>query len=593
MGNDRRMRDEHNDRTMVERVDPLMGSVLDNRYRIDFRLAAGGFGAIYRATHIESGEQFALKVLHGDLATSDARVIARFRREGATLEQLRDPHTISAFELGEAPDGSLYIVMELLHGESLYEQFRSKGPLPWRRVVSIGRQVCSSLSEAHALGIIHRDLKPANIHLENRGGNPDFVKVLDFGIAKIMRESDLDSTELTQAGQMIGTFDYMAPEQMVGGQCTAATDIYTLGIVLYEMVTGQRPFADAASPTAMLAALLTQDPPALDVPGAPSDLDRILRRCLEREPQNRYADVDELAADLDRLLQPVGEARTLKLNTPAPVLCDEETVVAQPRPRRGSQPHPMKRDEPAVTVEGRSRRGSEPPPRGTVERARRDSSVPVRRDGAGEARPKRDSSPPNANIIRRHDSQPVPLVKPPDPNAWQSLQLPKRDRDSQAVPLVRHDNRDSQPVPVVRGDHRDSQPVPRNSPLPAHVAPPSHVPLAPQQPLATPPPAYPAGSYPAIESPYGPASYPLPPTPTPQPFAPHASAIPHAPIVDRGSAPVIDPSWQASYPQRAGLDSQAYDMAGVQSRDVVVRRVVWTIALVLGVILVLVVASRL
>ena len=109
MGN-KGMRDEHNDRTMVERIDPLMGAVLDGRYRIDFRLAAGGFGAIYRATHLETKQQFALKVLHGDLATSDARVIARFRREGAMLAQLKNPHTIQAYELGEAPDGSLYIV---------------------------------------------------------------------------------------------------------------------------------------------------------------------------------------------------------------------------------------------------------------------------------------------------------------------------------------------------------------------------------------------------------------------------------------------------------------------------------------------------
>jgi serine/threonine-protein kinase len=139
-----RMRDEHNERTVIEKIDPLVGSVLDKRYRIDFRIAAGGFGAIYRATHVKSGHQVALKVLHSELATSDARVIARFRREGAMLAQLRNPHTITAYELGEDPTGPLYIVMELLHGESLFELFRARGPLPWQRMVAIARMVARS-----------------------------------------------------------------------------------------------------------------------------------------------------------------------------------------------------------------------------------------------------------------------------------------------------------------------------------------------------------------------------------------------------------------------------------------------------------------
>jgi serine/threonine-protein kinase len=208
----------------------MIGEVFDRRFKIEARIAAGGFGAIYRATHIKSGHELALKVLHGNL-TSDAGVVARFRREGAALTRLRDPHTITAYELGEAPDGTLYIVMELLHGESLYERFRGSGPLAWQRVLAIGRAVCSSLTEAHALGIIHRDLKPTNIHLEPIAPDEDHVKVLDFGIAKIVQDSDIDSSELTHAGQMIGTLDYMSPEQMVGGECLATSDIYTLGIV--------------------------------------------------------------------------------------------------------------------------------------------------------------------------------------------------------------------------------------------------------------------------------------------------------------------------------------------------------------------------
>ncbi len=604
------MRDEHNDRTMVERIDPLMGTVLDGRYRIDFRLAAGGFGAIYRATHVETAQQYALKVLHAELATSDARVIARFRRKGATLAQLKSPNTIHAYELGEAPDGSLYIVMELLHGESLYEQFRAKGSLSWERVVAIGRQVCNSLYEAHSLGIIHRDLKPANIHLEGTDGNPDFVKVLDFGIAKIMRESELDSTELTQAGQMIGTFDYMAPEQMVGGQCTGKTDIYTLGIVLYEMISGRRPFSDASSPTAMLAALLTQTPPPLGIRGVPPELERILMKCLEREPQNRYVDVSDLAADLDRVIAPMHEGATRVMHTPAPVLIDAEaTVVAAPRPKRGTPPLPL-RNEPVPTLDGRPKRASEPPamvhdrpkrdssPPATPNIIRREPSSPVlnpsaakRESQPGEPRPKRETGPTPHVVRRDRDSQPVALADKPvqqaDPGAWQSLQLPKRDpRESQ--PVARYDGRDSQPVPVYRDDNRDgSQPVrvPESTPAIPHTPAQPYAAAAYQVPVAAP-------HYPGYPG------YPQPPAPqmpghTPPPVLGHTP--PPQALDPRVSLAAIDPNaWRTQPPSRGSMvEVKTYDMAGTQSRDVIVRRVVWTLALVLGVILALVVASRL
>jgi eukaryotic-like serine/threonine-protein kinase len=290
-----------NDQTRVERHDPLVGTTLDQRFRIDFQIAAGGFGAIYRATDLRSDAEVALKVLHPRLA-SDPMVVARFRREGKTLSNLRDPHTITAYEIGEAPDGTLYIVMELLHGESLYQRFRSIGPMPWRRVLHIARGVCSSLAEAHALGIVHRDLKPANIHLETRDNDLDFVKVLDFGIAKIVHGGggEPDRNELTQAGQMIGTVDYMSPEQLVGGEMTPASDIYTLGVVIYEMIGGRTPFADAQNPTAILAAVLTQTPEPLSrYAVVPPALEQIIARCLERDPQNRFAEISELVDALE------------------------------------------------------------------------------------------------------------------------------------------------------------------------------------------------------------------------------------------------------------------------------------------------------
>jgi serine/threonine protein kinase len=297
-----------NDRTVVERHDPLVGAILDQRFRIDYQLAAGGFGAIYRATDVRSDAAVALKVLHPQLAR-DPSLVARFRREGKTLATLRDPHTITAYEVGQAPEGTMYIVLELLHGETLYQRFRTGGPMAWQRVVHIALGMCSSLAEAHGLGIIHRDLKPANIHLETRDGDPDFVKVLDFGIAKIVHGNDPDRNELTQAGQMIGTVDYMSPEQMVGDTMAAASDIYTLGVVVYEMIAGRTPFAHAQNATAILAAVLTQAPEPLSAHAAiPPALDQIVARCLEREPANRFATADELAEALAKVLAPAAAA---------------------------------------------------------------------------------------------------------------------------------------------------------------------------------------------------------------------------------------------------------------------------------------------
>ena len=320
------MGDGNRDPTRVG-PDPLVGAVIDRRYRIEFRLAAGGFGAIYRAIHVITGRAVALKVLHAKLAT-EPDVVARFRREAAALAQLRNQHTITAYDFGQSTDGMLYIVMELLQGESVWERFEALGPYAWRKLVTIMRQVCSALAEAHALGIVHRDLKPTNIHLEPIGGNPDFVKVLDFGIAKILPGSSLDNSDLTKSGTVVGTFDYMAPEQMVGAQTTGQSDIYTLGIVLYEMLTGERPFGQPETPAAMLAAMLSQTPrPITNFCEAPPELDSLIVRCLDKDPAKRFRDVIELADALDTLLT-LDDSKT-EIGAPLVRLTDEIAAVAE------------------------------------------------------------------------------------------------------------------------------------------------------------------------------------------------------------------------------------------------------------------------
>ena len=224
------------------------------------------------------------------------------------MSKLRNPHTVRAFEVGET-NGILFIAMELLEGESLYDHFRELGALGWRRMAQIARQVCDALGEAHALGIIHRDLKPANIHL----AADDFVKVLDFGIAKIVHGGELENADLTHAGQMIGTFDYMPPEQMVGGELSPQSDVFTLGIVMYEMITGQLPFGAAATASAMLAALVTKTPPPPSTKAVcPPELDRVILTCLARKPEDRHADSHALAAALDQVLDDNEEPTVVK-----------------------------------------------------------------------------------------------------------------------------------------------------------------------------------------------------------------------------------------------------------------------------------------
>ncbi|HUS33324.1 MAG TPA: protein kinase [Kofleriaceae bacterium] len=276
--------------------------VVDGRYRIERKLAAGGFGAIYAATDLIMGREVAIKVLHRELA-SDALLVARFRREAEALARLRDPHTVTMYDVGADADGTPYIVLELLRGETLYQHFLNTGPLPWRRMAQIAHGVCSSLREAHAVGIIHRDLKPANIHLEVSALQQDQAKVLDFGIAKLVDAETAALPDLTLAGQMIGTFDYMPPEQLIGGACSGKSDVFALAVVMYEMIAGQLPFSPAQGPASRLMAMLTTPPvPLAERANVPPHLDAIIMRALSHEIDER-PDMEELDNVLVQLIE--------------------------------------------------------------------------------------------------------------------------------------------------------------------------------------------------------------------------------------------------------------------------------------------------
>jgi serine/threonine protein kinase len=361
--------------------DPHVGSVVASRYRVEKRIAIGGFGSIYRAYQLNRDRWIALKIMHRELA-ADENLVARFRREGEVLIKLRDRHTVATYELGETPDGLPFIAMELLEGESLLRLFTLHGKMPWHRVFSVARAICRALAEAHALGIIHRDLKPGNIFVTREGG----VKVLDFGIAKIMATSDQPNPqELTIMGTAVGTVEYMAPEQLMGGKADARTDIYTVGVLAYELITGRRPF-NAAGLDLLTVQLTETPPPPSSIVPVPPIVDDVLLRCLAADSGDRYRDVHDLSGALAAALatyEPPPRRMKAPSSLPfAPVNGPSNTVP--PPLARASTALPM-----AGIIEQPSAAATEPeraPPRQPIERVATPSPIARARNERAVAR---------------------------------------------------------------------------------------------------------------------------------------------------------------------------------------------------------------
>ena len=226
-------------------LETLVGRVLNHRYEVGEKIGEGGFGAVFRGKQLATGRPVALKILHPH-NVSDETIVARFRREAEACSKLRDPHTVTTYDFDETPDGILYLAMELLRGNSLHHVQKTHGPLPTARVLRIMDQVAASLFEAHGNGIVHRDMKPENVFIETREG-ADHVKVLDFGIAKVMSD-ERPVPALTAVGQTLGTLEFMSPEQLRGQALDGRSDLYALGMMAYEMLTGGLPFQSGQEP---------------------------------------------------------------------------------------------------------------------------------------------------------------------------------------------------------------------------------------------------------------------------------------------------------------------------------------------------------
>jgi serine/threonine protein kinase len=275
--------------------DPLIGQTLNNRYLVDGKIGEGGFGAVYRGKQLATGREVALKILHAH-NLNDQTIVARFRREAEACSKLRDPHTVTTYDFDQTSNGTLYLAMELLHGRSLHQLQKTEGTLPSARVLNIIDQVAQSLGEAHANGIVHRDMKPENVIVETRG-EQDYVKVLDFGIAKMM-SGDKEVQALTAIGQTLGTLEFMSPEQLRGLKLDGRSDIYALGMMAYEMLTGALPFKGAKTPIEIINFHMKDMPrppsamrPDLEISEAADD---VILKMVAKSRDDRHADAAAL-----------------------------------------------------------------------------------------------------------------------------------------------------------------------------------------------------------------------------------------------------------------------------------------------------------
>ncbi|MEP6744021.1 MAG: protein kinase [Gemmatimonadota bacterium] len=280
----------------------LIGQVIADRYHVTKKLGEGGMGAVYLAEHVKMGRKSAIKVMSASMS-QDADAVSRFNREANNASRIQHPNICAIYDFGETPDGLMYLAMEFIEGNSLNEILKKSGPMSLQRATTILRQTADALKVAHDAGIVHRDLKPDNIMIAQQGGK-DLVKVVDFGIAKAVG-GDESGQKVTKTGLVVGTPEYMSPEQLSGDKLDGRSDLYSLALVYYRMITGTLPFQAETSQETMIKRL-TDDPmplaQALPTGRFPGGLQHAMDRALARYAADRYADAVEFARDVDAAL---------------------------------------------------------------------------------------------------------------------------------------------------------------------------------------------------------------------------------------------------------------------------------------------------
>jgi serine/threonine protein kinase len=290
-----------NDGTPLEAIgeDKYLGKELLGQFRIEAKIGSGGMGVVYRAHQRNVERKVAIKVLHEDL-TRDPDAVRRFQREAQVAASIDHANVVRVLLYGELPDGSGYIAMEFLEGTPLVDVMLAERPLGLGRAIHITTQVCAGVGEAHARGIVHRDIKPENVMLTPRGADPDFVKVLDFGVARVLTG---DGSGVTQTGLVFGTARYISPEGASGEATDARSDVYSIGVMLFQMLAGEPPF-DGPTPVAVMMQHLQE--PAPDVRSRPASRDvpspiaEVIARAMSKNPEDRFDDARELRAALLR-----------------------------------------------------------------------------------------------------------------------------------------------------------------------------------------------------------------------------------------------------------------------------------------------------
>ncbi len=295
--------------TDAEIADPLLGTVLLEQFRIDEQIGTGGMGTVYRARQTTVDRDVAIKVLKSELAR-DEQAVFRFEREARLAISLDHPNLVRVFLSGRLGDGRLYIVMELLEGRSLAEELERNGLLSLERALILIMKLCAGLGAVHAAGIVHRDIKPENVYLVKRGRDDDFVKLVDFGIARVLEADGIGPTT-TQSGRVFGTATYISPEAATGEETDRRSDIYSLGVLAYQLLTGVLPF-EAKTAGAVLMQHVHQEPPLLQTKGrgaeVPNAVAQVVMRSLSKDPDARQ---QTLAEFLDSLAEAAGHAGLL------------------------------------------------------------------------------------------------------------------------------------------------------------------------------------------------------------------------------------------------------------------------------------------
>ncbi|MCB9755708.1 MAG: protein kinase [Myxococcales bacterium] len=437
----------------VLRPHELIGAVVADRYTVTGHIGSGGMGDVYVAEHRAIGKQFALKVLAPQHALRKG-VVRRFLQEARAASMIRHRNVVDIVDFGQTPQGSVFYAMEYLEGETLASMLRREGRLPWSRVREIIIDICNALDAAHAKGVVHRDVKPGNCVITRDGSGDELIKVVDFGIAKVI--DDTESASITDTGVILGTPAYMSPEQSRGERLDARTDLYSLGVILYELVTGRVPFEADTKMGVLMAHILKPPPlPRLVAPDAeiPAEVETIIIKALSKSPEVRYQTAGEFA---DAVLgvrvsdgAPAGAlirsatARTLAgalgvlllmaaafstawflrggpNDASAPAVADAEPTDA-PRERRRRRPRPQRRA-----------RGADAPP---PERVVADATAPVdeaAEDGSSEDEPEaaaedeRSAQRTRRRASKRAGSRRAKADKPPpeQPAATKAAEKP-------------------------------------------------------------------------------------------------------------------------------------------------------------------------